>query len=99
MNITCDREELTEAFQTAAPLASTRSPKPILQKVKLEFRPDSSIAMATDTDVGIRREFSGTEVKVAGGIVVPVSRFGMILRESSDERLSIETDGSEAAFA
>ena len=36
MKITCDREKLLAAFQTAAMVAPTRSPKPILQNVKLE---------------------------------------------------------------
>jgi DNA polymerase-3 subunit beta len=95
MNITCDREELTSAFQAVAPVSANRSPKPILQKVKLEFTADRSVAMATDTEIGIRREFEGTEVVVSGSIVVPVNKFGLILRESSDEKLNIQTDGTK----
>lgn len=94
MNITCNRENLTEAFQAVASVAPARSPKSILQKVKIDFRSDTSVAMATDTEIGIRREFEGTEALVSGSIVVPVQRFGSILRESHDERLNIQTDGN-----
>ena len=36
MKVTCDREKMLPAFQTAAAVAPARSPKPILQNVKLE---------------------------------------------------------------
>ena len=43
MKVTCDREQLLPAFQTAAAVAPGRSPKPILQNVKLEVVGDSAI--------------------------------------------------------
>lgn len=91
MKITCEREPLLSAFQTAAMVAPTRSPKPILQRVKLEVTPDSAVMMATDMDTGIRLEVSGIEVDSPGAAVLPVDRFGLILRESSDEKLRLES--------
>ena len=35
MKVTCDRESLLAAFQTAAAVVPSRSPKPILQNIKL----------------------------------------------------------------
>ena len=35
MKLVCEREPLAAAYQTAAAVAPTRSPKPILQNVKL----------------------------------------------------------------
>ena len=93
MKITCNREKLLHAFQTVAAVAPARSPKPILQHVKLEVSPATATLMATDLEVGIRYEVSGIEVDAAGAAVLPVARFGSILRESSDATFRIESDG------
>ena len=93
MKITCDREKLLLAFQTAASVAPSRSPKPILQNVKLEVTADSAIMMATDLEIGIRVNVAGLEVQAAGSAVLPIDRMGAILRESSDATLKLETDG------
>ena len=93
MKITCDREQLLSAFQTAAMVAPSRSPKPILQNVKMEVTDQGAILMATDMEIGIRIEVRGLEVDSPGTAILPVSRFGSILRESNDEKLRIEVDG------
>lgn len=95
MKITCDREKLLPAFQMAAGVAPSRSPKPILQNVKLEATAESAMLMATDLDVGVRIEVQGIQVDAPGSVVLPISRFGLILRESSDEKLLIESGGSK----
>ena len=46
--------ELASAFQTAALFAPSRSPKPILQNVKLDVTKTGAIFMATDMEVGVR---------------------------------------------
>lgn len=91
MKIICEREKLLSAFQTAAMVAPARSPKPILQRVKLDVSNESAIVMATDMDTGIRLEVAGIETETPGAAVLPVDRFGLILRESSDEKLRIES--------
>jgi DNA polymerase-3 subunit beta len=93
MKITCERETLLHAFQTAASVAPSRSPKPILQNVKLEVNDGKGILMGTDLEVGIRIEVEGIAVEAPGSVVLPISRFGNILRESSDEKLVVESDG------
>lgn len=90
MKLTCNRESILCAFQTAATIAPTRSPKPILQSVKMEATKDRTILMATDMEVGIRIEVPEVEVEVEGCAILPVARFGSILRENSDEKLLIE---------
>jgi DNA polymerase-3 subunit beta len=92
MKIICNREKLLHAFQTAAAIAPARSPKPVLQNVKLEVRPESATLMATDLEVGIRYDVSGIEVEAPGAALLPVARFGSILRESSDATFRIESD-------
>jgi DNA polymerase-3 subunit beta len=93
MKITCHREKLLHAFQTVAAVAPSRSPKPILQNVKLEADEDRVTLMATDLEVGIRYEATGVEVESPGTAILPVGRFGSILRESSDETFRVEADG------
>jgi DNA polymerase-3 subunit beta len=49
--------------------------------------------MATDLEVGIRYEVTGIEVEAPGAAVLPVGRFGSILRESTDATFRIESTG------
>jgi DNA polymerase-3 subunit beta len=93
MKVTCDREKLQAAWQTAAAVAPARSPKPILQNVKFEVREQGAMLLATDLEIGVRVEVPSVEIESPGNAVLPVQRFGQILRESSDANLRIETDG------
>jgi len=90
MKITFDRERVLHAFQSTASVVNTRSPKAILKNVKLDA--DGGLVLsATDMEVGIRIELGEIEVEAGGSVLVPVDRFGSILRESTDEKLRIET--------
>jgi DNA polymerase-3 subunit beta len=93
MKVTCDREALLSAFQTAAAVAPARSPKQILQNIKLEVTDTSAILLATDLEISIRIQVAGVQSHVPGSAILPVSRFGPILRESSDQMLHLESDG------
>jgi DNA polymerase III subunit beta len=95
MKATCQRDKLLHAFQMAASVAPSRSPKPILQNVKLELTAEKAILMGTDLEVGVRVEVPGFTVEAPGSVVLPRDRFGKILAESSDENLSLESDGGK----
>lgn len=92
MKIKIKRESFQRVFQVAAAVAPARSPKTILQNVKLDVSKDEAILTATDMEVGVRLVVPDVEVETSGSTVIPVSRLNMILRESSDEVLQI--DGS-----
>ncbi len=93
MKITCQRDVLTAAFGLAASIAPTRSPKEILQNVKVTAAGGKLTLSATDMEVGIRLELTeGIEVEVEGAALLPVQRTNAILRESNDETLTIETE-------
>ena len=92
MKITCARESLLHSFQTAATIAPSRSPKPILQNIKMEARSGQTILMATDMELGIRIVANDVDVETEGDAVFPVGRFGSLLRENSDEKLRITAD-------
>ena len=92
MKISCNREQLLQAFQTVATVAPSRSPKPILQNVKLEVTDQGVEMMATDSEVGIRHAVAGVDIQVPGSVILSVTRFGSIVRESTDEMLLLESD-------
>jgi DNA polymerase-3 subunit beta len=94
MKLTCNREKLLHAFQLASGVAPQRSPKPILENIKLEAAAEQVTLMATDLEVGIRIEVPGLEVEAPGSVILPIKRVGSLLQESSDEKLRIESDGS-----
>ena len=93
MKVTCDREAFLAAFQTAAAVVPSRSPKPILQNIKLEVTDQGAILLATDLEIGIRIQVPGIQAQVPGSAILPLGRFGSILRESSDTTLRLESDG------
>lgn len=95
MKLTCDREKLAHAFQTAASVVPARSTtKPILENAKLEVTSERATLMATDLEIGIRIDVPGFDVQAPGDVVLPIRRFGSILRESSDTKLHLECDGN-----
>lgn len=93
MKIYCDRAKLAAAFGTASLFAPSRSPKPILQNIRLDVKKPLATLTATDMEVGVCVNLEGIEVEKEGSAILPVVNFGAILRESSDEKLVIETSG------
>jgi len=94
MKIVCKREKFLGAFQIASALVPTRSPKDVLMNVKLEADQDRVVLMATDQEAGVRLEVEDVEVQTPGKALLSVGRVGNILRETSDELLTIETTGN-----
>ncbi|QDV54061.1 DNA polymerase III subunit beta [Rosistilla oblonga] len=90
MKITCERETFAAAFQLAAGVAPSRSPKAILQNVKIIARDGAVTLSATDMEVGIHLNVDGVEIETDGTALLPVQRVSSILRESSDEHLTFE---------
>ncbi len=91
MKIKFEREGFQHIYQIAAAVAPQRSPKTILQNVLLNAETNSLEIMATDMDLGVRLRVDNVEVLTPGRVVVSVSKMSMILRESSDEFLTLET--------
>jgi len=92
MKIQCNRAKMLEAFDIAAAVAPKRSPKAVLQNIKLEVQDGSAVLSATDLEVGVRVQVAEVQTLAAGTVLLPVLRFGAILRESTDDMLSIEAD-------
>lgn len=84
---------MTNAFALAASIAPARSPKEILQNVKVTAVGEKITLTATDMEVGIRLDLEeGVTVEAEGTALLPVQRTMAILRENNDEVLEFETD-------
>lgn len=91
MKATFNRKALLDAFSMVSSVVPTRSPKPILQNVKMSVGADGCTLVATDLEVGVRRRVLGAIVIDDGDVILPTARFGSMLKTSSDEEISIET--------
>jgi len=90
MKISCDRDKLASAFQLAASVAPTRSPKEILQNVRMTATGKSLMLAATDMEVGIRLEITeGVDIEAEGSVLMPVQRTMAILRETTDDTIQV----------
>ena len=96
MKAMCQRKELLAAFGMVSGVVPARSPKPILQNVKLVADPESgSVLMATDLEVGIRHRVLGVIADEPGSVILPTQKMQEILSRSSDKEIYIETEGEK----
>jgi len=93
MKLICKKDELYRAFQTVNAVIPNKSTMPILQNLKLFTQQDKLFLQGTDLEVGIQCQIAA-EVKEQGGVLAPAYRFGIILRETIDSKITIETRGN-----
>jgi DNA polymerase-3 subunit beta len=92
MKVQAQTPALQEALTLAGSIVATRTPKPVLQCVKMVAANDTLTLMATDLEVGCRYELTAVQINEEGEALLPADRLGGIVREAGDESLSIETD-------
>src|SRR6202020_3626958 len=90
MKVICNRGALLEALTVAGNVVAARTPKPVLQCVKLPAAYDRLTIAATDLEVAIRYSDSQVQIEQPGEALVPADKFRDIVRESVDDTLSIE---------
>lgn len=95
MKSLCNREGMLAAIAMVGGVAPARSPKPILQNLKLVVDSSESTLMATDLELGIRYSVSGVRVDEPGAVILPNARIQQLLRLSSDIDLAIESNGEK----
>lgn len=94
MKFTCSRESLLTAFQAVSSAVAARTTKPILSCVKLaaaDVGEDGLTLTAYDTEVGIRYDLRGVDVREAGAAIVPTT-IATILRECHEADVTIEAN-------
>ena len=90
MKIVCHREGLLAACQLASAAVAARDVKPVLRNIKAIVEADRCTLMATDLELGIRLEVRGIKVEEPGDALLPTRRLIAILREATDEEMTME---------
>lgn len=95
MKVTCLRENLLTACQMVGSAVAARSTRPILSNIKAVAHDDALTLMATDLEIGIRYELRGVKVDRTGAAILPPQRLTSILRETTDEEITLDTDSEK----
>jgi DNA polymerase-3 subunit beta len=95
MKVICNRGALQEALTIAGTVSSARTPKPVLQCVKLTADNDRLTIAATDLEVAIRYSDTQVQIEQTGETLVPADKLRDIVRESIDDTLSLELHGEQ----
>ncbi|MFC1587821.1 DNA polymerase III subunit beta [Planctomycetota bacterium] len=99
MKIHVNRQVLYEAVQIVNGILPTRSPKPILQNLKLIVSAEKRCLLATDLEIGISFNLDSVEVMEEGEVLIPARELSEILRENQDERIHIESDNNNVIIS
>src|SRR3954466_6746428 len=93
MKVICNRGALLDALIMTGNVVAARTPKPVLQCVKLTAAENSLTVAATDLEVAIRYSDNQVQIEQAGEALVPADKLRDIVRESVDDTLAIEIEG------
>ena len=98
MKVACQRDSLLTACHLVSAAVPARTTKEVLSSVKAVAQEDSLTLIAFDTEVGIRYETRGVNVKRAGSAILPINQLTQILRETSEDEISLDsnTEGTHA---
>jgi len=90
MKVQFNRLALAEALGIMTSVVPARTPKPILRCLHLEALASSVNVYATDLEVGLSYTISEVEVLEPGQTVLDADRLAAIVRESTDEVLTLQ---------
>src|SRR3954465_3472048 len=96
MKVICNHAALLEALTVASTVVAQRTPKPVLQCLKLTAEDNGMTIAATDLEVAIRYNDNQVQIEQAGEALLPADKLRDIVRESVDDTLSIEVTGDNA---
>lgn len=96
MKVICNRGALQEALTATGHVVASRTPKPVLQCVKLTAADNSLTLGATDLEMAVRYTDNQVQIEQPGEALVPAEKLRDIVRESVDDTLSIEITGDTA---
>ncbi len=95
MKVICNRGALLDALIVAGNVVAARTPKPVLQCVKLTAENDRLTVAATDLEVAIRYSDNQVQIEQGGEVLVPADKLRDIVRESVDDTISIEVSAEK----
>jgi DNA polymerase-3 subunit beta len=96
MKAICNRGALLDALNLTGNVVAARTPKPVLQCLKLTVEDNALTVTATDLEVAIRYRDEQVQIEQAGETLVPADKLRDIVRESIDDTLAIEVSGETA---
>ena len=96
MKAICNRGALLDALNLTGNVVAARTPKPVLQCLKLSVEDNALTVAATDLEVAIRYRDEQVQIEQPGETLVPADKLRDIVRESIDDTLSIEVTGDTA---
>lgn len=94
MKVKFNRSALQEALSLVTTVIPSRTPKPILQCLRITTEQDSVRISATDLEAGITCLVSQVEIGEQGDVVVPAEKLSSIVRESFDDVIAMEASES-----
>jgi DNA polymerase-3 subunit beta len=94
MKVTFNRTVFQEALALVGSIIPSRTPKPILQCIRLTAEKNRVRLCATDLEIGITYHLEQVEIAEEGDVVVPAEKLGSIVRESIDETIALEESES-----
>jgi DNA polymerase-3 subunit beta len=94
MKVLCDREKLREGLAIVNNVVPARSPKPILENVRLIVNDSSLQLIGTDLEVSVRYSINDVKVGEPGVTVIPARVALDFIRDLTSETITIETDDS-----
>ena len=95
MKVICNRAALLEAISIAGTVVPARSPKPVLSCVKLSAADDKLTISGTDLEVSVKFTDAQVQIDQPGETLVQADKLRDIVRESTDDTLSLSVEGSE----
>ena len=98
MKVICDRAALVDALNLTAGVILSRTPKPVLQCVRLQASDGVLALSATDLEAAIRISVERVDVQTPGEALIPADKLNQIARESQDATLAIEVKDDKAVI-
>jgi DNA polymerase-3 subunit beta len=98
MKAICNRGALLEALNVVGQAVQARTPKPVLQCVKLTCADDRLTLAATDMETAVRYSDAQVQIETDGETLLPADKLRDIVRESMDDTLSIELKGEQCVI-
>lgn len=98
MKAICNRGALLEALNVVGQAVQQRTPKPVLQCVKLTCGDDRLTLAATDMEIAVRYADPQVQIEDEGQTLLPADKLRDIVRESMDDTLSIELKGEQCVI-
>lgn len=98
MDFTFTKAPMLQALTAALAVIPTRTPRPVLQCVRIDSDGEKAVVSATDTEIGIRSTVNLTERGRVGACLLPAERFMRIVRESAADTIRVSVSESQATI-